>query len=242
MNGKKFMTFSWVILTMNRKDVVNHSCRWNWEHSGRYIDEIIWVDNGSIDDLSLDLPKIDVSILYNKNTGVARGYNSGIVMTTGDWVIITGCDRIMPQDWLKTFQEYIEKFPDGECFSMYSQPIEVVKERVRGILDFKDGLKYVKGLPFGARVIKKSVYDKIGYLREDFGLYGWEDVEWAERCEKNGIVSYVILDQIPRHVGDSDSREYQDWKNEQVKSEKTAKKLEEVRNNNYPYYNPFYGR
>ena len=241
------MKISWVILTYNRGEIVEKAIQHNFNNKGFDLDEIIWVDNGSTDNVCEVMKKFnpDISICHSKNLGVAKGYNRGFLLATGDWIVITGCDMLMPNNWLKTFVEHIEKIPNSDVIAMYSQPINKVSERVKGDAQIINGLRIIPGLPIGRRIMRRDVFEKVGFLREDFGLYGWEDVEWAERCLARGLFCYNIPFQIPEHLGTEgikpfdgmDAKAYHKFKQKETQNPKSLKLLQSCRENNYPYYN-----
>lgn len=250
------MKISLVVLTYNRAETVERAMKHNFEKAGRKIDEFVWVDNGSHDGVR-DVMKAfdpDVSILHKENLGVAHGYNRGYALATGDYVVITGCDMLMPDNWLATMVEYIEKIPNTGVACMYSQPIHKVPERIRGLETTIAGLRVQPALPFGRRILRRDLLiGKIGYLREDFGLYGWEDVEWGERalrvCEKEGLLCYAIPEQIAEHLGTEgvrmhdgkDPADYHAFKQNEVRDPHKQEIMGKARGAGYPYFNSFAG-
>lgn len=207
-------SITWLLLTYNRNEVVNKSISENYRKAGLDIDEIIWVDNGS------ENPHIPIvptkKILFEKNKGVAKGYNAGFLLAESDFIVISGTDTIMPQDWLKSFYE-------NRC------------NGIAGICDH-DGL--------GPKIIDRNILKEIGYLREDFGLYGWDDVEFCRRCKRFGFETRRFNLEF-EHIGDeglsnysgNDNKEY--WEFKKNEAEKNEHKMREIEKNNYPYYNPY---
>lgn len=251
--GGKNMKISWVILTYNRLEPVKRAFVHNVENAGAPIDELIWVDNGSNDgtkEFALEQHP-DVMVANKVNLGVAKGYNRAFVLATGDYIVITGCDMLMPKDWMKTLKTYLEKIPNTGVACMYSVQLDEVKERLKGEREIVEGLPIVPALPIGRRVFSRQVLEETGYLREDFGLYGWEDVEWATRCwnacKRIGVRSYVIPDMVAEHLGTEgikmtdgkDPIDYHKFKQDEVKDPKKMELLRWCETNNYPYYNPY---
>lgn len=249
------MKISWVILTYNRVALVNKAITHNLENAGTAFHEMIWVDNGSFDG-TFELAnsfKPDLLIRNHSNLGVARGYNQGMVMATGDWIVITGCDMLMPDNWLKKFAGYCQQVPNTACASMYSVPIDTVPERFPEgpKLKFISQLPLIEAMPIDRRMFRRDLLKKIGYLREDFGLYAWEDVEWACRltkhCKENGLITYLIPSQVPHHLQNDEwyknnpaMKKYQAFKDKLTMSSRSAKLLKKCQDDGYPYYNPFF--
>lgn len=242
------MKITWVVLTFNRKDVVERSMAYNIRTAGRIIDELIWVDNGSTEDLAevMSTWMPDVSVLNKTNLGVSKGYNRGITLATGSHVLITGCDRLMPWNWLKTLEAYFETIENTGCVSMYSAPLERCKERLRQPTmepEMVNGLPIVRAMPFGARMMRRELIKEAGHLLETFGLYGHEDIEAAARyervCNERGWLYYTIPGMVAQHLGVEDSPEYKAFKKQQSQDPSHERILQESAKAGFPYYNPF---
>lgn len=229
------MKISWLILTYNRPETVRRAMRWNMANAGAECDEIVWVDNGSesIWDIGPPMTLSDVVIQHNENLGVAKGYNRAMALSTGTHMVITGCDRLMPDNWLKIFKTEFEKDPALDAACMWEKPYS---ER------FYRGLP----LPMGARMFSRRILKLAGYLREDFGLYGWEDVEWAHRvC--HATLKIKLLPQMPRHFGSEgieayngmDPPEYHAFKAKEARDPKKKELFERCRREGFPYYSPY---
>lgn len=247
------MKISWVVLTFNRAVIVDKAMTHNFEICGRKPDELIWVDNGSRDGVRDVMKNFnpDVAILNRENLGVAKGYNRGIVLATGDWVVITGCDMLMPKNWLATFAEYVEKIPNTGVACMYSVTPDKVPERIRGEKNVINGLPIIPAIPIERRIFRRELIQKAGHLREDFGLYGYEDCEAAFRyervCKENGWLTYVIPDQIAEHLGTEgisdfnglDSKDYHEFKRRECRNPAKEEKFRWCNENKFPYYTPY---
>jgi hypothetical protein len=113
------------------------------------------------------------------------------------------------------------------------------------------GKEIVHAMPTGRRMFSKSLLKLTGYLREDFGLYGWEDVEWAHRaervCDEKSLLYYVMPQLIADHLGTEgikrydgqDESEYHKFKQREANDPKKIKLMEQCRKDNWPYYNPY---
>lgn len=252
------MKTSWIVLTHNRADKVAKAMQHNVACAGDIHDELIWVDNGSTDhiaDVMLSYHP-DCFVRFPTNLGVAVGYNTAMFQATQELIVITGCDMLMPKNWLRTFKQYHEEIENTGIACMYSKPLLQVPERARPSIGFWErkrcnDLEYIPAMPIERRAFKKSLLEKIGYLREDFGLYGWEDVEWAHRaervCKELNLLTYVIPDMKPKHLGTEgadpfdgqDSPEYHAFKLKEASCPKKQALMKWCRENNYPYYNPY---
>jgi len=222
----------------------------NLKNAGYPIGELVWVDNGSTDGVREVMKKFGpaVSVLHDRNLGVAKGYNRAFALATGDWIVLTGCDMLMPDKWLEKMVEYTEAIPTTDVVAMFSVPFAACTERLIGEMNMCSAGNWQKAIPMGRRMMRRSVLSRAGYLREDFGLYGWEDVEWARRCVAKGLNCYAIPGMVAEHLGTEgvkmfdgkgDSKDYHAFKQEQVKDPAKIALMHKCQVEGYPFYTPF---
>lgn len=211
------MKISWNLLTFNRAELVEMCLQKNLEKMGHAASEIVWTDNGSsqkqmveeiVKPYGIPLKKIQ----HETNLGVAKGYNACALNSSGDWILITGCDRLFQDNWLKLWVEAATIMSNTKCISVYAHSIDKLPERKRGEPFMANDRKLCKAMPFGARLVHKDLFALAGHLREDLGLYGFEDVIWSETamkiCEQKAWGYYAALDMQSRHIGDEGVKEY----------------------------------
>jgi GT2 family glycosyltransferase len=242
------------MLTHNRLDFTKRSLEHNMKNAGYQHSQFVWIDNGSTDGTREYAEKFnpDVLILNKDNLGVSKGLNRGMVLSTSDWVVITGQDMLMPSGWLAKFAECVEKIPNTGIISMYSVPIDKVPERKRGDQTRIDGILIQPAMPMGRRMFRRSLLKDIGYFREDFGLYGYEDVCWGYRaenvCTAKNYRFYNLPEFIPYHLGEDDLeteeekkryREYTEWKKNTAHCKDTIDKMQWNHRVNFPYFSPY---
>lgn len=249
------MTTSWIILTYNRAETVKSAFNHNYVNSGSPIEEIIHVDNGS-NQFDSSVPfmseQADVQVLNKQNLGVAKGYNRGYVLSTKEYVVITGCDRLMPNGWLLKMKAALHEIKDCGIVSIYSQPLDKVPERRLSRDKITIGnATFQEAIPFEARMLSKKLFLEIGFLREDFGLYSREDNEWHERATRvlkaKGLKSYVLTSSVAQHQGTEgvnpydgkDQKEYHEFKQREASDPKKEEHLVWCRKNGNPYFNPY---
>lgn len=247
------MKISWILLTYNRAAAVARALAHNVATAGHKWDELIWCDNASTDDVRNVVREYapDVEILNKTNLGVAKGYNRAMALATGTHLVITGCDVLMPENWLSKFVEGFGRIPDLGVLSMYSERIEVTPERIRGDVISYDGLLVRPAMPIGRRMFKRELLKTAGYFHEGFGLYGWEDVAWghtAERvCKELNLKCLNLEGKICQHLGTEgnvgydykDEHEYWRWKKEQVNDPKKGELMLKLSGQNWPGFFPY---
>lgn len=229
-------------------------------NAGEAWDEMVWVDNGSSDGVRdfMHSLKPDVTILNKKNLGVAKGYNRGLALSSCDYIVITGCDMLMPDGWLRTFKEYVRRIPQTGVACMYSGPLCWVPERARfGTPDEPwkretiNGLDLIHAMPIGRRILSRSLLKEIGYFHEGFGLYGWDDVVWGCRaekvCDEKGLLYYVIPDQMAHHLGTEgsvsfdgkDESGYHAFKKKEVEDKSKHLLMSTLAKQGWPRFSPY---
>lgn len=248
---------SLVILTWNRKPSVEKSLSANIENAGYPLHEIVHVDNGSLPGFTewfRDTFKPSVQIAHKENTGVAVGYNRGLALTSGTHVIITGCDRVMPKDWLSTFVAAFENIKETAVVSCYTSEQIGRHHKEHGQTqgpETRSGIYIQRSIPVEARMHSKEFLFKAGFFREDFGLYGYEDSEWSDRAcrvaAKEGKICYHLpLLGYAEHISDQDfpnevtgGKPYYKYKSEIHQNPKLAKLFSWCHKNDSPHYNPY---
>lgn len=244
------VTVSLVILTWNRKQSVGESLSLNLANAGYPIREIIHVDNGSdpgFCEWFKETFKPDVQICHKTNLGVAVGYNRGLAMATSSHVVITGCDRVMPDNWLYKFAETFHQIPNTGVVSCYTGPHT---ERYRGDEQVINGIPVRRSIPVEARMHSKEFLFRVGFWREDFGLYGYEDSEWSDRAEKRaidcgllniirtdmGYAQHLPCDDFGKKVDDQDYQAFKDKTHGDPRRKALWLNCHKL---NSPYYNPY---
>ncbi len=243
------ITISLVLLTYNRLELASNCLRKNLLSANYPIKEFIHVDNGSgLGNFSL-LRNPDIEIYHRYNQGVAKGYNRGMLLATSSHIVITGSDRLMPDNWLQDWVNAFERIPDTGVVSLYSHPTDAslngrLRHRYTADTVQLGGLNITPSMPCEARMHSRDFLLKAGFFREDLGLYGYEDVEWVERAQRvareQGLINYCISDQpYAEHVVEADSEEYKAFKKEQNDQPWKAAKVRELWDQGNPYYNPY---
>lgn len=248
------MNISVAILTFNRKDAVGKTLAHNLDHSGYPIHELIHVDNGSdpgFTDWFQEIFHPDIQLRHKTNLGVSRGYNRGMLLATGSHVIITGVDRLMPNNWVKTLVEHYEAIPNTGVISIYLPAVDDHKKlRYRGEPLTINGKTIQPSAAKEARIIPRDFLLKCGFFREDFQIYGNEDHEWERRAHRTaqeaGLINYIIPGMIaePYHGDDyhflmPNGQGYHEFKKKLEKSPENTAILNLANQLGNPFYNPY---
>ena len=170
--------------------------------------EIIVVDNNSADvNKLMDYQTSENSIIYiknDRNLGYSGGNNTGIkkaLENGADWVLLLNNDTWAESSFVGRLRANLEgkkgivglALDEGNKVA-YAGQIQWLKSTLFHITTLKvvmtksvDKL-YTIG---GAMLIHKRVFDKIGFLDENYFLY-FEDADFCQRARKAGIpISFV---------------------------------------------------
>lgn len=192
--------------------MVDSCVRQNMLITGTPVYEIIWVDNGSDD--GVDLSDIaTVCVNHKTNTGVSRGYNSGVRLCRGDVIVFPGTDQKLPLNWLPTL-----------------------------LKGFKGDTLKVKAKN-GSCAFKKEVFTEYGHFREDFGLYGREEEEFGHRIGgKINIIEIPGAEHLgtegAKEYDGKEDKDYWKMKNKETFDKKKLRLLDECIAKK-EYYNPY---
>lgn len=251
------MKVSWIVLTHNRKQAVFKSVHHNWFVSAYPVHELIHVDNATTDedfcDTFASMFRPQVQIRHQSNLGVSKGYNRGYLNATGSHVLITGMDRLMPAGWLRDIALYFGKIPNTGVISIYAPPVRLgdnyrVSRYFERLPIHVNDFWIQPAVPFEARICSKEFFHKVGFLREDFDTYGFEDCEWGMRAERVarelGLINYVIPGLMANHLEEdkdflmADGTTHRAYKDSFL--EKNKIKYDEMAEQGFPYYNPYF--
>lgn len=173
---------------------------------------LVVVDNGSKDGTAEAIIKTypDVKLIDNKiNYGFAKGINYGLrfaYQQGADWILMLNDDTVLPKDFLQV----LLKTAILKNYFISGPKIKTLDKKIwslGGILDpirFSGGLvghgdqdkKNLKELKVDfisgtAMLVKRKVFEKIGFLDEDYFLY-YDDVDFCYRALKKGFSSYIV--------------------------------------------------
>ena len=167
--------------------------------------EIIIVDNGSSDGTKEFLAAYpDIIVITNDNNrGFAGACNQGAKAAKGEWVIILNNDVVVSPNWLTGLVEFAETklidiitpaIREGEVnydIISYSQEFIRIMSGVARIGD-ADGICFM---------VRRQVFDIIGYLDENFLIGQFEDVDFFRRAKKAGFKLGITGSSFIHHFG-----------------------------------------
>ena len=192
--------------------------------------ELILVDNGSKDGTEAFFRSIPgAKVIRNEaNLGVSKGWNQGMRLAQGDYILILNNDIIVGPDWLENMVRLAESEPSiglvGPRSNYIAGPQAVANVPYKaegGIQDFIrawQGDHALSAAEFGfikgfCHLIPRRVFEKVGFYDERFGKGNFEDDDYCLRVRLHGYRSLFTDDSFIHHYGSvSFNQESVDWK------------------------------
>ena len=154
--------------------------------------ELIIVDNGSEPDTQRWVKEnSDQSIIFQENQGFSKGFNEGVKLAQGKYVMMANNDTEFPPDWDKKLVDIIEKNPgagivtpvytSGRKSALRTEP----GEKILKVFPFR---KYPSAVAFLMR--RNDLINKFGGWSEKYEIASGED---ADLCFKVWKAGYDIL-------------------------------------------------
>jgi GT2 family glycosyltransferase len=183
--------------------------------------ELIIVDNCSKDDTPRYLQKLkekysNIKIQLNeKNKGFAAGMNDGLKLAKGDFLVLLNNDILVTPDWL---ERLINPLIQNSEIGMIG-PISNNSGNEQGVFfenlnnnnyieltqDYtkkqQNEIYFTNRLAFFCVAIPRKVFEKIGFLDENFGLGWFEDDDYCLRVKNNGYKIAIAEDCFIFHHG-----------------------------------------
>ena len=177
--------------------------------------ELIIVDNGSefitqkwVEENS------DRSIIFDKNQGFSKGFNEGIKVAKGEYIMMANNDTEFPPGWDIKLVESLEKYPKvGIVSPVYTNGRRIAQRNEPGIKLIKVG-RFKRG-PSGVAYFmrRNEMIDVFGKWCEDYNIASGED---ADLCMTVWSKNYdILIDErvLIKHKGKVTSRsKLIDWK------------------------------
>lgn len=185
--------------------------------------DLILIDNCSQDDSVQGLRELfpKVRIFVNSVNNFAKALNLGISQSTGQYIAFLNNDATMDSCWLEILVKRLETnpkagaasgkllFKDGRINSVGIQQLPNFYWRDVGFGE-KDSGQYdtertVEGICWATVLFRRECLADVGPIDEDFVMY-FEDVEFAQRCQKRGWEMLYIPTAIAHHEYRGSSR------------------------------------
>lgn len=208
-----------VILTQNRLERTKECIKSIRRHTPEPY-EIIFVDNGSTDGtikwLQGQVQKNNnYQLIENKeNPGLAKGYNQGINISQGEYLLLMDSDIIVSEGWLSSMLECLDHAPAvgiiGPMTNNASGLQQVVSDEYRSIdyLDryaakFKEQYRHrripCRNIASFCMLFRRKLTEKIGLFDERFGTGHFADEDFCLRASLEDYRNYIAGDVFVHH-------------------------------------------
>mgnify|MGYP006088770125 CR=1 FL=1 len=201
--------------------------------------EIEWilVNNGSTDGTQAYFDLVPgAKVIHNdQNIGVAAGWNQGMKIATGDYVLILNNDVILAPGSIENLVRCAMNHPQSGLIAPRSNSIagpqiidgfkfenELEIPKILQDMMEKNTLSswqfpMIKGF---CMLIPMNVMNEVGYFDESFGFGNFEDDDYSQRVAREGYDLRVANDSIIFHYGSvSFGQANIDWEQQMVKNQ-----------------------
>ncbi|MFH1822848.1 MAG: glycosyltransferase [Patescibacteria group bacterium] len=198
-------SISVIIPVYNGEKLLRFSTKSAFDQLGKYINEIIIVDDGSTDDSWLVMQQISsedkrVRIYQQKNQGQAKARNYGASMSKGEYLAFLDVDDTWKTDKL---QKQLELFNSNDRLVLVYGNAEILfypprKEKITfsKITRLRRGnvcnwLLYKNFICTSSVIIKKNVFMNLGGFKENEEYRYIEDYDLWLRAAAIGPIDYI---------------------------------------------------
>jgi GT2 family glycosyltransferase len=183
--------------------------------------EIIVVDNDSDKHTLSQLKHIAqtdsrIKLHFNEsNRGYAGGNNDGVLWAVTDTVILLNNDTIVPAGAIKKLADLLKIHPNWDMIGPVTnscgneQQLHTAGSDVEKVLDQGDRwcrhsnnfCFHTDLLGFFCIAMRKTAYQNLSGLDEDFGLGFYEDTDFCHRAHQSGMEMIITEDVFVYHQG-----------------------------------------
>ena len=208
-----------IVVTYNNLDLTKQ-CLMSLDKYTNYPNlEIIVVDNASSDDSPAYLTEWSkqgdnrILILNPDNKGFAAGNNQGLLVATGDYLVLLNNDTHVTPGWVTSLVKHMQRDPsigllgpvtgnignEAKIAIQYSNMDEMLVESSKFTMRHIGQLTPLRTAAFFCVMISREAYEKVGLLDEAFGIGFFEDDDYCRRVEQAGFSIYCADDVFIHH-------------------------------------------
>ncbi len=182
--------------------------------------EVIVVDNDSSDETPGYLRAMlerepRLRCIFNKsNRGFAGGNNDGLKIASGEVLILLNSDCIVTKNWIECLSALLKDPEIGlagpasnstgneqRVFTGGQTPGEIIEEGLTWVSHSLGARFETDMLTFFCVAMRRDVFDRVGWLDENFGLGFYEDDDYCIRAKRAGYKLICAEDVFVYHRG-----------------------------------------
>ena len=189
--------------------------------------ELIIVDNGSERETQNWIQEVsDRSLVFNINQGFPKGFNEGIKIAKGEYLLLANNDTEFPPNWDKQLIETMENYPNAGIVSpVYTNGRRIARRtkpgnRIIKVSRFKRG---PSGVAYFMR--RSEMVNIFGLWCEDYAIASGEDADLCMTVWDNNYDVYIDERVLIIHEGKvTSSSKLKDWEEHFSKNGKQFRK------------------
>ncbi|MBC8055442.1 MAG: glycosyltransferase family 2 protein [Rhizobiales bacterium] len=166
---------------------------------------VLVIDNGSTDDTAewlASMPQIR-SVGNNVNLGCGGAWTQGAMLSKSEWVVLLNNDIVCGHDFVTAMLDAAEREGlDVVSCAMIERELDYPLEAFTAEFVAKMGSVVRRGWFHGVCfAVRRTVFERIGFLDTDRLLFGREDSEFLYRCRRNGVPVGTVGAALIHHFG-----------------------------------------
>ena len=192
--------------------------------------EVIVIDNNCTDDtrdiVAAAAARLPVRRVIEQAQGLANARNRALAVSRGRWIIFTDDDVLLEQDWLRSYNEAFDEFPEANIAAGRIVPLwkqgrpgwfkGQQLDLMNGVLVWYDRGTDVRVMapsdpePFGANfAMRRALVERIGVFDPGLGMHGrklgrGEDTEFFIRAKAAGAKGIYVGRALCYHPVEAD--------------------------------------
>lgn len=131
----------------------------------------------------------DIYIRRKTPLGCAWGWNQGLKVANGEYLIVISDDVFVGEGWIKGMRDALDKFPRAMVSSL----------GLTNVFDQKGIQESRVWFPGWIFMFRRETLDKVGYFDQQFMPFNYEDVDYWTRVYKAGYTTARNFDIKVQH-------------------------------------------